>query len=144
MSTFAELSDVDVTYVCDVDQRVLDQRAEQLTKATSRQPKKVADYRTILDDKNVDALVIGTPDHWHALPTIHACQAGKDVYVVCSKLFSTKCKLFGFAKQMNGGALTAGDDFDFDQFIGKKFLLTVGPKPKGEGNPIVAVTPMPT
>jgi len=39
------------------------------------------DFRRALDEKSVDALVLGTPDHWHAIPTIHACQAGKDVYV---------------------------------------------------------------
>ncbi|MGE0756326.1 MAG: Gfo/Idh/MocA family protein, partial [Pirellulaceae bacterium] len=44
-------------------------------------PQGIQDYRRAIDDKTVDAFVIGTPDHWHALPTIHACQAGKDVYV---------------------------------------------------------------
>ena len=39
------------------------------------------DFRRVLDDKDIDALVVGTPDHWHAIPTILACQAGKDVYV---------------------------------------------------------------
>jgi predicted dehydrogenase len=81
LSTFASLPDVDVAYVCDVDAGVLDSRAAQLAKKTGRQAKKIKDYRRALDDKTVDALVNGAPDHWHALPTIHACQAGKDVYV---------------------------------------------------------------
>lgn len=47
----------------------------------SRQPTIYKDYRRLLEDKNIDAVVIATPDHWHALQTIHAIQAGKDVYV---------------------------------------------------------------
>ena len=46
-----------------------------------RTPKAVQDFRKVLDDKGVDAVVIATPDHWHAPATIWACQAGKDVYV---------------------------------------------------------------
>ena len=46
-----------------------------------KRPKTVQDFRRILEDPDVDALVIATPDHWHALGTIWACQAGKDVYV---------------------------------------------------------------
>lgn len=70
--------------------------------------------------------------------------AGKDVYVTTSTKFSTKSKLFQFAKQMNGGSLKAGDEFDFDDQVGKMFLLNVGPKPEGEGNTIISVSPMPT
>lgn len=81
LSTFAALPEVDVTYVCDIDERVLQSRAKNLADKTGRRPQAIGDYRKALDDKTVDALVIGTPDHWHALPTIHACQAGKDVYV---------------------------------------------------------------
>lgn len=81
LSTFASLPEVDVTYVCDIDESVLYGRAKSVADKTGRQPQAVKDYRKALDDKDVDALVIGTPDHWHALPTIHACQAGKDVYV---------------------------------------------------------------
>jgi len=81
LSTFASLPDVDVKYVCDLDENVLGARVEQTAEKTGRKPQGIADYRHALDDKSIDAIVAGTPDHWHALPTIHACQAGKDVYV---------------------------------------------------------------
>lgn len=81
LNSFASLPEVDIAYVCDVDQGVLNSRVEQLTKDTRHRPQVIGDFRKALDDKTVDALVLGTPDHWHALPTIHACQAGKDVYV---------------------------------------------------------------
>jgi predicted dehydrogenase len=69
-----------VVAVCDVDARHLVSAAEQVEKAGT-QPWTFADYRKLLDQKDIDAVLISTPDHWHALPTIHACQAGKDVYV---------------------------------------------------------------
>jgi predicted dehydrogenase len=81
LDTFAALPDVDVTYLCDVDAGVLGSRADRLLQKTGRRAKQIKDYREALDDPMVDALVIGTPDHWHALPTIHAAQAGKDIYV---------------------------------------------------------------
>ena len=49
--------------------------------ATGREPKAVEDLRRVLDDRQVDGVVVATPDHWHALATVLACQAGKDVYV---------------------------------------------------------------
>lgn len=81
LSTFAALPEVNIKYVCDLDDRVLGSRVEQVTKLTGRKPEAIKDYRKALDDKSIDAIVSGCPDHWHALPTIHACQAGKDVYV---------------------------------------------------------------
>lgn len=81
LTTFAGLPDVDITYICDVDEGVLDSRFKQLTGNTQHRPRKIGDFRQALDDKNLDAMVIGTPDHWHAIPMILACQAGKDVYV---------------------------------------------------------------
>jgi len=81
LHTFAGLPEVDVKYVCDVDRSVLDRRAAEVASNTGRAPEKIKDFRRALDDPSIDALVLGTPDHWHALPAIMACQAGKDVYV---------------------------------------------------------------
>ena len=81
LTTFAAQSDVDVKYICDVDAKTLESRVKQVQDMTGKRPEAIADYRRVLDDAGVDALVIGAPDHWHALPTIHACQARKDVYV---------------------------------------------------------------
>jgi predicted dehydrogenase len=81
LNTFGSLSTADVKYVCDVDAGVLDERTSELASRTGRKAEMIKDFRRALDDPAVDALVLGTPDHWHAIPTILACQAGKDVYV---------------------------------------------------------------
>ena len=74
---FLEHGDQQTVAVCDLRQDYLD-LAVRKSRAT---PKRYADYRRLLDDKEVDAVVIATPDHWHALMFIDACNAGKDVYV---------------------------------------------------------------
>ncbi|MCL6503840.1 MAG: Gfo/Idh/MocA family oxidoreductase, partial [Pirellulales bacterium] len=81
LATFASLPTAIVKYVCDVDASVLLQRIDETESRTGRRPKAIGDFRGALDDPEVDALVLGTPDHWHAIPIIMACQAGKDVYV---------------------------------------------------------------
>ncbi|MBI4585342.1 MAG: Gfo/Idh/MocA family oxidoreductase [Planctomycetes bacterium] len=78
---FLDIPEVEVAYLCDVDGGVLARGVEQVEKARGRRPQAVEDFRRILDDKAVDAIVLGTPDHWHAIPAILACQAGKHVYV---------------------------------------------------------------
>jgi predicted dehydrogenase len=80
----AELSalpDVDIPYVCDVDARVFVRAVKAVTAGKGKAPATVADLRRILDDRSIDAVVIATPDHWHAPAALMACQAGKDVYV---------------------------------------------------------------
>jgi predicted dehydrogenase len=71
---------VQVVMVCDVDKNVLDKRMADLAKIVDiSKVKTTGDYRQVLDNKDVDVVIIGTPDHWHALIMIEACAAGKDV-----------------------------------------------------------------
>lgn len=76
-----KIAGVDCVAMCDVDENVLNEKAAEITKLTGKSPKLFKDYRKIIDDKSIDAVIVGTPDHWHCLPTVHACEAGKDVYV---------------------------------------------------------------
>jgi len=77
LSAFLQHSDAEVVAICDLWQPYLDFAAQKIGSG----PKLFKDYRGLLDMKDIDAVVIATPDHWHALQFIHACQAGKDVYV---------------------------------------------------------------
>ena len=77
IADFKTLPDAALTAVSDVYQP----RIENAQVMCGSSPKGYQDFRKLLDDKNVDAVIISTPDHWHALATIMACAAGKDVYV---------------------------------------------------------------
>lgn len=81
IQSFASQPDVELAYVCDPDSQRAEEAASRVEKITQRRPKVLADLRSILDDKRVDAVTIATPDHWHAPAAILACQAGKHVYV---------------------------------------------------------------
>jgi predicted dehydrogenase len=78
---FSALPGAEIAYLCDVDQRHLDATMAEVAPKQAKPPKAVKDFRKILDDKSVDALVVATPDHWHAPAAILACDAGKHVYV---------------------------------------------------------------
>ena len=79
---FLEWADQETVALCDLRDDYMDFAA----KKSRAHPRKYADYRQLLDDKTVDAVVIATPDHWHALMFVDACHAGKDVY--CEKPLS--------------------------------------------------------
>lgn len=78
---FTQRKDVEIAYVCDPDTRRWPGVQKVVEAAQGKAPKGMQDFRRMLEDKRVDAVVNATPDHWHALGTILACQAGKDVYV---------------------------------------------------------------
>ncbi|MDC0935960.1 Gfo/Idh/MocA family oxidoreductase [Pirellulales bacterium] len=78
---FAARSDCHISYLCDVDESLFASRVKEIAEIQESAPQIVTDFRRALDDRSLDAVVIATPDHWHALATVWACQAGKDVYV---------------------------------------------------------------
>ena len=81
MRSILKNPDTDCIAVCDVDDKVLEKRSGDVEKITGTKPKKYKDYRKLLEDKNIDAVVIGTPDHWHCLMLVHSLEAGKHVYL---------------------------------------------------------------
>ena len=78
---FAHLPDARVAYLCDVDERLFAPMVAEVEQIGGYKPQTFFDLRKLLEKKDLDAVVIAAPDHWHALATIWACQAGKDVYV---------------------------------------------------------------
>lgn len=78
---FSGFDDVEIVAVCDPDENVIADALKNIDKRQTREPKVVKDLRRVFDDRDVHAVAIATPDHWHALAAIWACQAGKHVYV---------------------------------------------------------------
>ena len=78
---FARIPGVRIVALCDVDERLFSSAAAEVEKLTDIRPATEVDIRRLVERKEVDAISIATPDYWHALMTIWACQAGKDVYV---------------------------------------------------------------
>lgn len=81
LKSFAAQKDVQIAYVCDADANRMAQAAKTTEGIAGQAPKTVGDMRRVFEDKAVDAVVIATPDHWHAPATLLACDAGKHVYV---------------------------------------------------------------
>jgi predicted dehydrogenase len=86
MNKFISIGGSEIAAVCDVDEKHMDAAANDVTKAGRPAPKKFKDFRRLLEEKEINAVIIGTPDHWHAIPFIAACEAGKDIY--CEKPIS--------------------------------------------------------
>lgn len=100
---FSNLTNVEVATLCDVDDVVLQKTASDFETKYKRKVKTEQDLRRVYDDKDIDAVSIATPNHWHALAAIWACQAGKDVYVekpACHNLYEGR-KLVEAAAKYN-------------------------------------------
>lgn len=81
LNGFLKHPDVNVTALCDLDTSHVERAAAIVEKSRGVKPPTFKDFRQVLERKDVDAVCIATPDHWHALPTVQACRAGKDVFV---------------------------------------------------------------
>jgi predicted dehydrogenase len=102
---------VEVVALCDIDKNVLDKRMNDLAKMNvdTGKIRVYGDYRKLLDQKDIDVVIIGTPDHWHALIMIEACRAGKDVYVEKPVGNSIgECRAMQAAQQKYGRVVQAG------------------------------------
>ncbi len=78
---FARIPGVKVAFLCDIDERLHADGVAEVEKLAGYRPETFVDMRKMLERKDLDAISVATPDHWHALHEIWACQAGKDVYV---------------------------------------------------------------
>src|SRR5262245_36692180 len=78
-----QVEPTEVVSLCDVDKKMLADAADLISKRarTDKKPRTYADYKEMLKEKDLDVVIVGTPDHWHALPMIAAVEAGADVYV---------------------------------------------------------------
>ena len=103
-----KISGVRLTAICDVDQNVLDKRKAEMKDAGVK-VKTFSDYRKLLEQKDIDAVIIGSPDHWHALMMIHASEAGKHVY--CEKPIGNsvgECQAMVAAQERYGNVVQVG------------------------------------
>jgi len=80
-SFLRENNNVECVALCDVDSKILENKAAEVEKMTGKRPLVEKDYRKVLDNPDVDVVIIGTPDHWHAIIMMNAMEAGKHVYV---------------------------------------------------------------
>ena len=81
LQNYAKIKNVQIAALCDIDESVLSKRVSEMDQRGLPKPATHTDIRKLLEDKSIDAISIATPNHWHALMAIWACQAGKDVYV---------------------------------------------------------------
>jgi predicted dehydrogenase len=109
LTAMAKVADVVPVALCDVDANVLRDRGAEFQKEFGRAPQIHDDYRRMLDDKSIDAVIIATPDHWHALQLTDAMSAGKDAY--CEKPLGNsiaECRAMIAAKQRHNRVVQVG------------------------------------
>lgn len=81
LTSFLKIREVECIALCDVDKNVLTNRTNDLLKMKLPQPKLYVDHRRMLENKDIDAVIIATPDHWHCMTFVNSLEAGKHVYV---------------------------------------------------------------
>ena len=110
LKAFLENPQVECIALCDIDESVLNRRAADVEKIRGKKPANLyKDWRKLIENKDVDVVIIGTPDHWHCLIMIAACQAGKDVY--CEKPLGNsieECNLMVKAAQKHQTVVQVG------------------------------------
>lgn len=100
---YNNMANVEIAALCDVDESVLNQRLGEIEKVKGKKPAAFTDIRKLLEDKNIDAISVATPNHWHSLMGIWACQAGKHVYLEkpCSHTYWEGKQLVAAARKYN-------------------------------------------
>jgi len=84
LSAFLQNPEVECIALCDIDEEVLNRRASDVEKIRGKRPENLySDWRRVIDNQDINLVIVGTPDHWHCLQMVAACEAGKDVY--CEK-----------------------------------------------------------
>jgi len=110
LKTFLENPQVECIALCDIDESVLNRRAADVEKIRGKKPAYLyKDWRKLIENKDIDVVIIGTPDHWHCLIMIAACEAGKDVY--CEKPLGNsieECNLMVKAAQKHKTVVQVG------------------------------------
>ncbi|MFZ4629260.1 MAG: Gfo/Idh/MocA family protein [Blastocatellia bacterium] len=100
---YLRMENVEIAALCDIDNSVMARRADEIEKASGKRPKGYVDLRKLLEDRSIDAISVATPNHWHSLMGIWACQAGKDVYLEkpCSHTYWEGRKVVEAARKYN-------------------------------------------
>jgi predicted dehydrogenase len=108
-NSFLKMKDVDLVGICDVDNNVVKKRLNDYSALRKNTPKSYADYRELLNNKDIDAVIIGSPDHWHCKMMVDAVKAGKHVYVekpIANSI--AECNLMVAAQKKTGKIVQAG------------------------------------
>jgi predicted dehydrogenase len=108
-NSFLKMSNVDLLAICDVDNNVIQKRLADYKGLRKNTPKTYTDYRSLLNDKDIDAVIIGTPDHWHCKIMVDAVKAGKHVYVekpIANSI--AECNIMVAAQEKTGKIVQAG------------------------------------
>src|SRR6266487_3140984 len=124
-----QVAPVEVVSLCDVDKRMLADAADRvaLRQASKKKPRTYGDYREMLKEKDLDLVLIATPDHWHALTMIAACEAGADVYcqkpigvdvVECQAMLAAARRLKRVVQIGTQRRSTPPDFLDYDMWTG--------------------------